>query len=194
MNTKFRSKKRILLEGTQAVLIANGYRWGCPKCNHHNYTMVAMPIISCAACTKVFTVAEVCHLINGDSLLPGTVPDLLYLTHGASKRTASEEAETQQNLDTSKPAGSITLIASGYSWRCPECDTMSFIKSASMVNVSCENCLSKFSVSDIRHRVDQLDLGVNIHPGAKWKMQETPVQEDGDESLPRLDDLRSFFS
>ena len=49
-------------------------------------------------------------------------------------------------------------IATGYRWRCPECDAVGFVPSALVKSASCEECGSAFPVIEVRHRTNDLDL------------------------------------
>jgi hypothetical protein len=49
-------------------------------------------------------------------------------------------------------ARKVHLRASGYTWRCPECDEKDNYTGAPPAKVVCKRCKAVFDVGDLRHR------------------------------------------
>jgi hypothetical protein len=187
-------KRFILLDGTTAVLIANGYRWECPECGGDSYTTAACTTVTCGSCSLVCRVREVRHWSGQKALLPGTRPDRIF----RPKLITSGEREDRTWVQDA--AGEVCLTSSGYSWRCPECDQVNFSPQITFEDVSCIRCRSSFAVLEIRHRASAEDLGFRTYPGAVWLAKDVggkEVNRTGQEKavyprIPGAEDDRSF--
>ena len=191
-------KKFFLLEGTTAILIVNGYQWACPECGESNYTTASSLAVGCAACLLVFRVAEVRHWSGREALLPGTKPGELFKP-AISKFRSVEDEEVGSRVSIHDAVGEVCLTASGYAWRCPECDNVNYSPEITFGDVGCIICRSSFEVSEARHRTSFGDLGIRVHPGAVWLTKEVAAGEDDDDGpqpeaqeLPGSDEPTSF--
>lgn len=191
-------KKFFLLDGTTAILIANGYQWACPACGEGNYTIAASAAVGCSACLLVFRVKEVRHWSGQEALLPGTKPGQLFKP-AFSKFRSVEDEDAGSPVSLHDAVGEVCLTASGYAWRCPECDNVNYSPEITFGDVRCLICRSSFEVSEARHRTSFGDLGIRVHPGAVWLTREVGTGEDDEdgsqpdiERLPRTDDHTSF--
>jgi hypothetical protein len=57
-----------------------------------------------------------------------------------------------ENLSSLNPKTGVILVASGYVFRCPECDAVGYRPSALERIVSCERCGSGFPIVEVCHR------------------------------------------
>jgi hypothetical protein len=81
-------------------------------------------------------------------------------------------------LHTLDPKTGVILVASGYVFRCPECDAVGYRPSALERIVSCEQCGSGFPVVEVRHRTGDKDLAPGVHPDALFIPEETSPGTD----------------
>ncbi len=92
------------------------------------------------------------------------------------------------NLPVLNPDAGVILVASGYLFRCPECDDISYCASALEPKVTCDNCRAEFLVVEVRHRTRDLDLAPGVPPGALFipkKAENHPADEPPDTSPRR---------
>jgi hypothetical protein len=83
------------------------------------------------------------------------------------------------------PQTGVILVASGYVFRCPECDAAGYRPSALERIVSCERCGSGFPVVEVRHRTSDKDLAPGVPPEALYIPKEPASDKDaGDENTP----------
>jgi hypothetical protein len=171
---KTTTTRYFLKSGTTVVLIANGYRWDCPRCQGENYTPAVHPAVACPSCLLVFGVIEARHWVGKKALLPGTLPARIF------KPPISKFISEEDQASLHEAEGEIVLTASGYAWRCPECDTVNFSPEISFAPARCTCCRSQFEVSEARHRTSFGDIGLRVTPGALWltQMVETQNQEE----------------
>ena len=191
-------KKYFLLEGTTAILIANGYQWACPECSESNYTIASSAAAACSSCCLVFRVKEVRHWSGQEALLPGTKPGQLFKP-SISKFRSVEDEDAGSQVSIHDAVGEVCLTASGYAWRCPECDNVNYSPEITFEDARCIICRSSFAVSEARHRTSFGDLGIRVHPGAVWLTREVAAgEEDEDDAQPEAanppitDNLTSF--
>jgi hypothetical protein len=78
-----------------------------------------------------------------------------------------------QNLPGSPDTG-VILVASGYLFRCPECDAVGYRTSALERRVLCDHCHAEFPVVEVRHRTNDFDITPGVDPGAVYIPQEEP--------------------
>lgn len=72
--------EKLLLPNGGVVLVANGYGWVCPECDHTNYAATAVALeVSCDACHATFPVFEVRHRAHAIDLEPGVAPGAIYV-------------------------------------------------------------------------------------------------------------------
>lgn len=166
-----------LQEGTTVILIVNGYRWDCPQCGEAGYIPSAHQAVTCPGCSLVFRVLEVRHWSGKQACLPGTSPSRLFKP-AISKFKTEEDQRLGERALLHDAAGETVLTASGYAWRCPECDTVNFSPEISFEPANCTHCRSNFSVSEARHRTSTGDLGLRVTPGAIWLKQQEAVSEE----------------
>ena len=159
-------------EGTTAVLIANGYKWRCPKCDHANYNQRAKEAVSCKNCFGYFCVQLIFHTREDQPISPGSMPASLYRQPKSAIEDKENQEEGAQEVSVSMMLtdGDIAMTVTGYSWRCPECDTSGYRKSVAFADVTCGKCLSQYAISEIRHRLTESELSVGQYPGALWQM------------------------
>jgi hypothetical protein len=81
-------------------------------------------------------------------------------------------------MDNLPPKNTVILVASGYAFRCPECDYVGYRPSALERIVSCEQCGSGFPVVEVRHRTGDKDLAPGVHPDALFIPKETSPGAD----------------
>ena len=62
----------------------------------------------------------------------------------------------------------VVLVASGYSWRCPECEDVSYVSDAVNENVTCEHCQGEFTVAEVQHRSNDRMLSPGVMPAAVY--------------------------
>lgn len=180
-----------LIEGTNVVLIASGYRWVCAPCQHENLTASAYDFVECKKCMSMHTVDAVCHKLKEGVLAPGTWPGSLFVGKLARKRLPgnlepSEVTDIALEMAAERSVGSVSLTATGYSWRCPECGSVNFRADAHFRSAVCDKCGSTFPTSEARHKGSGLDIGFRMFPGAKWKTEEVimPEESDGEDEEP----------
>lgn len=82
-------------------------------------------------------------------------------------------ATLQDNLPVLDPKTGVILVASGYLFRCPECDAVGYRPSALERIVSCKRCGSGFPVVEVRHRTSEHDLAPGVPPEAVYIPTET---------------------
>lgn len=90
--------------------------------------------------------------------------------------------KTLQNLPVMKPDVGVILVASGYMFRCPECDSTSYRTSALESRVTCDSCRAEFPVVEVRHRTSEVDIAPGVTPGALYIPKEEQAAP-GDERL-----------
>ncbi len=81
------------------------------------------------------------------------------------------------------PDTGVILVASGYQFRCPECDAIGYRTSALERRVTCEACHAEFPVVEVRHRTHDLDITPGVPPGAIFIPKE-PQPESPDSADP----------
>jgi hypothetical protein len=77
-----------------------------------------------------------------------------------------------QNLPVMQPDVGVILVASGYLFRCPECEAASYRTSALESRVTCDSCRAEFPVVEVRHRTSEVDIAPGVTPGALYIPQE----------------------
>lgn len=87
-----------------------------------------------------------------------------------------------QNLPVMKPDVGVILVASGYLFRCPECDAASYRTSALESRVTCDSCRAEFPVIEVRHRTSEVDIAPGVAPGALYIPRDVEAAPD-DEQL-----------
>jgi hypothetical protein len=87
-----------------------------------------------------------------------------------------------KDLPVLKPDAGVILVASGYQFRCPECDAIGYVASALNPQVRCNRCKAEFPVIEVRHRTHDLDLAPGVAPEALYIPQEGESQQ-GEEEL-----------
>lgn len=178
------SKVYHLTKGTVAVLIATAYSWICPDCKHNNLASTAFSFMECENCVSLYKVSTVFHLQSNETPSIGTPPDKLFVGKFPHKQLpyALEENEASNvdlDMASSNANGEVTIEATGYSWRCPECDKVNYRGVIEFSDVACNKCSSIFLVFEARHKVNDMDIGFRIYPGAKWHIEE--VLDDAEE-------------
>lgn len=164
-----RGGRRSLKEGTTAVLIANGYKWRCPGCGHDNYNQRAKEAASCTHCYRYYSVQLVFHTSKDQPISPGSRPSSLY--RQPMETTEDTEDQAEHAVPMLLADGDINMTVTGYSWRCPECDTSGYRKNAAFKNVICGKCSSQYAISEIRHRLSEAELAFGQYPGALWQLE-----------------------
>ena len=93
-----------------------------------------------------------------------------------------------QELPVLDPKIGVILVASGYVFRCPECDAVGYCPSALERIVSCERCGSEFPVVEVRHRTGDKDLAPGVPPEALYIPKADPPESDGSDARPERKD------
>ena len=177
-------RRRTLKEGTTAVLIANGYKWRCPNCDHDNYNQRAKEAVDCKHCFSYYGVQLVFHTRDDQPISPGSMPASLYRPSKNSlqdKETQDEDAQDEIAASLMLTNGDITMTVTGYSWRCPECGTSGYRKHVAFTDVTCGKCFSQYAISEIRHRLTESELSFGQYPGALWQMENEDNADKGEE-------------
>jgi hypothetical protein len=100
------------------------------------------------------------------------------------------EDERMQSLPTLYPKTGVILVASGYVFRCPECDAVGYRPSALERIVSCEQCGSAFAVVEVRHRTSDKDLAPGVPPEALFIPKSDPPVGEDPKHVPEQKDRR----
>ena len=98
--------------------------------------------------------------------------------------------KTLQNLPVMKPDAGVILVASGYLFRCPECDAASYRTSALERRVICDSCRAEFPVVEVRHRTSEVDIAPGVAPMALY----IPQEEQGAPGDARLESKSSHVN
>jgi hypothetical protein len=91
-------------------------------------------------------------------------------------------------LPTLDPKSGVILVASGYVFRCPECDAVGYRPSALERIVSCERCGSGFPVVEVRHRTSEKDLAPGVSPDALYIPKANPPEGEDSDGGPERND------
>ena len=133
--------------------------------------------------------SEARHWSDQKALIPSTPPDRIFKPASISLDALEERPSIHAAV------GEVILTASGYSWRCPECDMVNFCPEITFEEVPCVRCKAQFEVSEARHRTSASDLGLRVHPGAVWLSEEMKIkiEEKNGQQTPAAGDRLSFI-
>jgi hypothetical protein len=96
----------------------------------------------------------------------------------------------QESLPILDSKTGVILVASGYVFRCLECDAVGYRPSALERIVSCEHCGSAFAVVEVRHRTSDKDLAPGVPPDALYIPNADSPEGEASDSGPERKDRR----
>ena len=165
-------------------LVASGYLWRCPECDNGNVSRTAaVNQVKCGKCDSVWPVLEVRHRTHDFDIQPGKAIGALktvrIVVRDEETESSNEKAEetNEGNVRYEKELlkdGGVLLVASGYSWICPVCQTQQYIRSPLKEDdgsdvedgtgrkLICEVCKETFDVTGIYHLHNKQPFGPPI--------------------------------
>lgn len=165
-------------------LVASGYLWRCPECDHGNVSRTAaVNKVRCGKCDSAWPVLEVRHRTHDFDIQPGKAVGALKTVRivsrdeeaGPSNETAEEahSGNVRYEKELLKDGG-VLLVASGYSWICPACQTQQYVRSPLKEGdgrevegedgrgLVCEVCKETFDVAGVYHLHNKQPFGPPI--------------------------------
>jgi hypothetical protein len=115
---------------------------------------------------------------------------LRFLLLDPDRRWSKTKGRSMSDPPIINPKTGVILVASGYVFRCPECDEVGYRPSALERIVSCEHCGSAFAVVEVRHRTSDKDLAPGVPPEALFIPKADPPEGEASDSRPERKDRR----
>jgi hypothetical protein len=165
-------------------LVASGYLWRCPECDTGNVSnTVCVDKVQCVECEAEWPVFEIRHRTHDYDIQPGKAIGAL---RSVKVEVPAEEVDEDDEyiheekgkyyryVKTMIENGGVLLVATGYTWTCPECDAPQYLRSpleqdddlivegCDEIRVACEVCGSECGVSGVYHLHNHMRFGPPI--------------------------------